>query len=398
MPEAVIKRVNFFDGQFLKQGEFLDLDAYHRHMRRRVLHLLFASSGVIPLEPDDLMIEIENLAQKLIRVRAGTAVGKRDDIVEAKEIVLREDQVIDLNLQSPPLQSGDTALVTIHYAELLTEPSSEGGVTGDTRVEEQAVLTVHRNTLPGAAASNGEPFVQLGHVDFDTLAIDLTQRREVTIRSSLIGTASPTPGPTVTGISPASGTPGSTVNAQITGTDLAGATAVTFSGSGITATIQTSSATTVDVELDIASGAPVGAQSFIVATPQGSANSGGVTFNVTPVPVNVTSIAPTIVSIQASAPPGSLTVRGTNIRASGLNPGEAATGTVVRFVDAGNLAIVLATASNPIVLPNIASTQQIQVDLPLAGDFSAQQSPVRVEVLFGGGSGIAPQNLNLSFP
>ena len=109
MTEAAIKRVNFFDGQFLKQGEFLGLENYHRHMRRRLLHMLFDQSGVVQLNTTDLKVLIADAAQKLITVKAGLAIGKRDDLVEAKEIVLREDQLIDLDGVIPSLQNGDTS-------------------------------------------------------------------------------------------------------------------------------------------------------------------------------------------------------------------------------------------------------------------------------------------------
>jgi hypothetical protein len=194
MPEIDIKRTNFFDGQFLKQGEFLDLDAYHRHMRRRFLFLLFDQSGVVQSSPSDLAVEIFNVAQRQIRVRAGMAVGRRGDVVEAKEIVLRDDLIVDLNAQNPPLQTGDTGIVTVHYNEVLTDPSTEGGVLGNTRVQEQAVITVHRNQLPGANAANGEPFVRLGNVlvGANTLTVDPVAPRQVAfLRTSLLA-ATPT--------------------------------------------------------------------------------------------------------------------------------------------------------------------------------------------------------------
>src|SRR3989442_9749907 len=50
--------------------------------------------------------------------------------------------------------------------------------------------------------------------------------------------------PVVTGITPSSGAAGTSQPATISGTDLDGATAVTFSGSGVTATIGTGATTT----------------------------------------------------------------------------------------------------------------------------------------------------------
>jgi hypothetical protein len=194
MPEIEIRRTNFFDGQFLRQGEFLDLDTYHRHMRRRFLFLFFNQSGVVQSTTNDLTVEIANVAQRQIRVRAGMAVGRRTDLIEAKEIVLRDDLVVDLNAQNPPLQTGDTGIVTIHYNEVLTDPSTEGGVLGDTRVQEQAVITVHRNQLPAANAPNGEPYVRLGNVvvGANTLTVDPLAPRQIAFLSSLLQAATPT--------------------------------------------------------------------------------------------------------------------------------------------------------------------------------------------------------------
>src|SRR4051794_19707204 len=97
MAEIDIKRTNFFDGQFLKEAEFLDLDAYHLHMRRRWAFVLFNQSGVVQATPTDLALEVPNPAVKQFRVRAGMAIGKRPDLIEAKEIVLSQDTpLIDL--------------------------------------------------------------------------------------------------------------------------------------------------------------------------------------------------------------------------------------------------------------------------------------------------------------
>ena len=83
MTEVEIKRVNFFDGQFLKLGEFNDLSNYMVHMRRRMLFLLFNQSGVIQAGGGDLQLDAPVQGQKVLRVRAGMAIGKRVDLVEA---------------------------------------------------------------------------------------------------------------------------------------------------------------------------------------------------------------------------------------------------------------------------------------------------------------------------
>lgn len=253
MAEAVIKRTNFFDGQFLRQGEFLEMEGYHRHMRRRLQYLLFDRSGVIQRTPLDLTLEVVNPgnpASKLIRVKAGTALGKREDHFEGKEIVLRNDDTIDLNAQTPAFVAGDTAVVTIHYAEVQTDPSSEGGVTGNTRVTEQAVLTAHRNALPGLNAPNGEPYVRLGNVAYNDLA--LSPPRDVAyLQASLLA-------------------PSATLNS--TPNQVTAGTAVTLALAS-TGPLDLSTLTPADVIITPAGGITA------LAVPARSTNSATVTFN-----------------------------------------------------------------------------------------------------------------------
>jgi hypothetical protein len=263
MAEVEIKRTNFFDGEFLKQGEFIDLDAYHMHMRRRLLFVLFDKSGVIQAGPTDLAVEVANAAQKQIRIKAGLAIGKRPDLAEAKEIVVRDDRLIDLNTQN--LQPGDTGIVTVHYDELFTDPSSEGGVLGNTRVKEQAVVTVHKNNLPGPNAPNNEPFVRLGNVAFNNLALDITQRQVAFLQVSLLA-ASPT-----ISVSPNQVTAGLTVPLTVTsspGFNLSALTAAQVAItpntgiSNITVSNQASNGATVTITL--AANAPAGPRTITI--------------------------------------------------------------------------------------------------------------------------------------
>src|SRR5437870_12525694 len=61
--------------------------------------------------------------------------------------------------------------------------------------------------------------------------------------------------PVVTGITPSSGAAGTSQPATISGTGLGGATAVTFSGSGVTATIGTGGAASLLIIIAIVGGA-----------------------------------------------------------------------------------------------------------------------------------------------
>jgi hypothetical protein len=102
--------------------------------------------------------------------------------------------------------------------------------------------------------------------------------------------------PVITGINPTSGTPGSRVTATINGSNLAGASEVTFPGSGINVDrISGSSDTSVSVNLTIDPNAAVGSRSFTVTTPGGTANSPrNVVFTVQQAAPTISGISPNI--------------------------------------------------------------------------------------------------------
>src|SRR2546425_3091970 len=72
--------------------------------------------------------------------------------------------------------------------------------------------------------------------------------------------------PVVTGITPSSGAAGTSQPATISGTGLGGATAVTFSGSGVTATIGTGTATSLPITATIAGGASTDTRTLTATT------------------------------------------------------------------------------------------------------------------------------------
>src|SRR5437867_258534 len=77
--------------------------------------------------------------------------------------------------------------------------------------------------------------------------------------------------PAITGITPSSGAAGSSLPATITGTNLDGATAVAFSGSGVTATIGTGgTASSLPITITIAAGAGTVPRTVAVTTPAGT--------------------------------------------------------------------------------------------------------------------------------
>src|SRR6266550_521703 len=85
--------------------------------------------------------------------------------------------------------------------------------------------------------------------------------------------------PTLTSIAPSSRAQGTTGTVTLTGTNLTGATAVTVSGTGVTAGALTVTPTTVTTTFTITATAALGARTVSVTTPGGTSNT--VTFTVT---------------------------------------------------------------------------------------------------------------------
>lgn len=220
--EPEIKRVNFFDGQFLKQEEFRDEQLYHRHMRQRLNYILFSGSGVLPASPGDLDFIDLNVPAKTFRIGAGMAVSRKDSTVEGLEIIRRDDSE-NFDLAVRGFGAGDVVWVTVHYQEdpLPIPPSLPGDLT-PTRLNENAIVTLHASDPSGSNPANGEEYIILGAIDFNTMTVNDTQRMVTRIRPSLIGLS-----PAI-GISPPSVTAGGPVTLTVTssgGFDLSGVTA-----------------------------------------------------------------------------------------------------------------------------------------------------------------------------
>lgn len=86
---------------------------------------------------------------------------------------------------------------------------------------------------------------------------------------------------TITGLNPTAFTQGTTMPAIIQGTNLANATAVTFTQPGLAATMSTGvTSTALPVTLSVAPTVPPGTYTFSVTTPEGTTASGAVTVTV----------------------------------------------------------------------------------------------------------------------
>ena len=117
MTDQPVKRLNYFDNQFLHAKDFNDEQEYHISMRRlhnSILHTAGVAQGL------ELVI---NADQKSVTVKPGVAV----DAV-GREIWLKKEQIKDVSSFA-----GNKVFVTIEYTEQLTDKTEETGGEGDTR-------------------------------------------------------------------------------------------------------------------------------------------------------------------------------------------------------------------------------------------------------------------------
>jgi len=122
-----IKRLHYFDHQFLIEADFTDEQKYHLDMRRRLNRVLYTFGIAAGLE-------VLKTASKAVTVNPGTAVDR-----DGREIVLETPQVVDLSnaVQFPP---GAVVFITITYQEQESDPSPAASAPGNTRITEQATI------------------------------------------------------------------------------------------------------------------------------------------------------------------------------------------------------------------------------------------------------------------
>ncbi len=132
-----IKRLRYFDKQFLVEKDFTDEQKYHLEMRRRLNRLLNAPGIAEGLA-------VEKTANKEVTVHPGTAID-----AEGREMILEGDQAIDLSnpVKFPP----ETEVsVTISYEEEETDESTST-VPGKTRITEKAKVDAVSGSPPVGA-------------------------------------------------------------------------------------------------------------------------------------------------------------------------------------------------------------------------------------------------------
>lgn len=374
--EPEIKRINFFDGLFLRQAEFQAEQLYHQHMRRRLNFMLFDGSGVVHVEPNDLAIT--PTAGKAFRITPGMAVSRRTDLLEGREIILREPSA-PIDLATSGFVAGDQVFVTIHYEESTSDPQTVAAPNSPTRTLEVPVITV-RNAAAGipapGSAPGGENPILLGRIAFDTMTVDTSQRQAARIRASLLGAAPlpPSGAPTITTITPNSAAPGSAVAVQIIGTNLAGAT-VACSDPAVTVSGTVATATTINFTLTIGAAAA----NFTLTVTTATAPAATAAFTVTALPPGpVINLLSPNQQISGAA----VDIRGTTLRNPALLPGAQATGTSVRIVGPGATKVV--PPANITVRPNVGANQVVRIVVPdRTGTVWGTKENVTLELTFG---------------
>lgn len=137
MPE--IKRLRYFDKQFLKEADFTDEQRYHLEMRRRhnkVMHTPGIADG----------LDVQKTAGRTVTVQPGVAIdGSGQEIVQLDPIVLNLDNPAVI---SPAPGPNTDIYVTIAYAEVATDPQPVENPLGNTRTTERPLIKVQ--TAPPA--------------------------------------------------------------------------------------------------------------------------------------------------------------------------------------------------------------------------------------------------------
>ena len=130
-----IKRLHYFDHQFLIEADFTDEQKYHLEMRRRLnrtLHTFGIAEG----------LEVVKKTNKIVTVRTGVAIDRfgREMIVEPDRADLGDVDLSSITTAVP-------VFIIIAYDEKPTDPSTATGAPGDRRtLEEPKLLPV--TTIP----------------------------------------------------------------------------------------------------------------------------------------------------------------------------------------------------------------------------------------------------------
>ncbi len=129
---ADVKRLHYFNHQFLVEADFTDEQQYHLTMRRRhneALHTYGVAEG----------LTVQKTGDKEITVQPGVAIDRG-----GRELVLLDPRVVSVSGSS-----GSTVTITLAYHEEESDASTATGVTGNTRIKETPEVQAVTTATPG---------------------------------------------------------------------------------------------------------------------------------------------------------------------------------------------------------------------------------------------------------
>lgn len=136
---ADIKRLHYFNHQFLVESDFTDEQQYHLAMRRRhnaALHDYGVADGLAVTRSGD----------REITIQPGMAIDR-----DGRELVLLDSRGVNLS-DTAAFPAGATVHLTIAWHEEESDPSTATGVTGNTRITEKP-LVLASTTAPAGDGS-----------------------------------------------------------------------------------------------------------------------------------------------------------------------------------------------------------------------------------------------------
>ena len=155
-----LKRVHYFDYQFLREGDFTEEQEYHRALLRhhnRALHTWGVAHG----------LELTAVGTD-VKVGAGVALD-----VDGYEIVLTEPKQVSLSELAP-----DTSgVVSIRFGQRPTDPSDEGGVSDNTRWTEDPIVEVRSEHPTGDDEGRAVVLGRANRTGTSVTGFDLGMRR-----------------------------------------------------------------------------------------------------------------------------------------------------------------------------------------------------------------------------
>ena len=160
-----VKRLNYFDHQFLRAPDFNDEQGYHLKMRRyhnQLLHTPGIVQGLVPTA---------QAGATVVTISAGFAIDS-----QGREMVLPADKQLDLTSEA----TGKTVYFTIEYQEQQSDPSTDAGATGNTRWTELPNVTFSEQIFKAKLSNEGT----IGAIDDDnvvsvTRAVPVVERDEI---------------------------------------------------------------------------------------------------------------------------------------------------------------------------------------------------------------------------